>query len=494
MSCNCYNQYVPCDPQCPNCGGMTTSSTTTTTTLCPDALKCEEFKKDICVIHPGDKCYNIPENKDLQQILYDLLSKFIPDCTTTTTTSTTTTTTIPPTTTTTTCICPPSTTTTSTSTTTTTTLAPCNCQTFSIKNITASTQTYSYENCFHVQNNNVSIAAGATHLICVCDQNFAYDKLKFLVFDLGTGCNTSTTTSTSSTSTTSTSSTTTTTTAAPSCINYAIQALVAGATWSGIDCYGNSIGGSIPISGATIYTGCMWSSSLVYTNAHIKSLVPCPPPTSTTTSTTSTSTTTTTTAAPTTTTSTSTTSTSTTTTTTLNCECYTIYNSSSTFTAPIAYVSCQSGPVSTLLGPLETLNVCVQYGSVPSVPLGMSLTRCNTSCIADVGCGVCTTTSTTHPPTTTTTTLPVSCDDCYEYSVYSEGGGTFQYINCEGSTITMEAPTGTSVDVPCAVEGSVLFIFGFGTATQGTLCGNTCPTTTTTTSSGTTTSTTIPIE
>lgn len=485
MSCNC---YTPCDPPCPICSGTTTTSSTTTTTTCEDANVCTELTKDICVVHPGDTCYAIPEGANLQDILLHFISMLpVPrNCTTTSTTTkapVTTTTTIIPTTTTTTCNCPSTTTTSTTSTTTTTTLAPCDCETYSLKNVSNVTQTYSYTNCSHVRFNNVSLAAEATVLICVCDEDLTYNNNFILAFALGGGCNTSTTTSTSTTSTTSTSSTTTTTTAAPVCQQYRIQSTALPASWSAQTCYGVPVGGSFTTVGQSIYTGCIWSNTLVLTNASIKEIFPCPSPTSTTTSSTSTSTSTTSTSTTSTTSSTTTTTTiiPTTTTTTLNCECYTLYNSSSTYTAPITYVECSGNIQSGSIAPLQTLNLCVRYGSIPIVPFGMSLTRCNTSCVSNAGCSPCTTTSTTGSPTTTTTTIPVSCDDCYQYNVTSEFGATIQYINCLGNTVVIEVPYETIINVSCAVEGSILFIYGYGTAVQGALCGNTCPTTTTTT-------------
>lgn len=494
MSCNC---YTPCDPPCPICSGTTTTSSTTTTTTCKDATVCTDITKDICVTHPGDVCAGIPKGQNLQDILLHFINMLpVPyNCTTTTTTTkapVTTTTTIIPTTTTTTCLCPSTTTTTSTSTTTTTTFIPCECYTFSLKNVSNVTQTYSYTNCSRVRFNNVSLAAGATVLICVCDENLTYNPSVILALTVSDGCNTSTTTSTSTTSTTSTSSTTTTTTAAPKCEQYRVQSTALPASWSAQTCYGVSVSGSFSTFGQSLYTGCIWSNTLVLNNASIKEIFPCPPPTSTTTSSTSTSTSSTSTTSTTSSTTTTTTIIPTTTTTTLNCECYTLYNSSPTYTAPITYVKCGGVVQSSSIAPLQTLNICVQYGSIPIVPSGMSLTRCNTSCIADAGCGPCTTTSTTHAPTTTTTTVPLSCDDCYQYSVYSELGATISYISCSGTTMYLEIPYGESVNIPCVAEGSIQFIFGFGTATQGALCGNTCPTTTTTTAI--TTTTTIPIE
>lgn len=495
-----YNSYTPCDPPCPSSSGTTTTSSTTTTTTCKDATACVELIKDICVTHPGDTCYAIPKKHNLQDILLHFISMLpVPyNCTTTTTTTKapiTTTTTIIPTTTTTTCICPSTTTSTSTSTTTTTTFRPCDCKTYRLKNVTNVTKTYSYTNCSRIRFNNVSLAAGATVLICVCDEDLTYNNNFILAYSLGSGCNTSTTTSTSSTSTTSTSSTTTTTTAAPICQQYHIQSTALPASWSAQTCYGVSVGDTFTTIGQSLYTGCILSNTLVLTNAFIKEIFPCPPTTTTTTSgSTTTSSTSTSTTSTTSSTSTTTTTTvvPTTTTTTLNCECYTLYNSSTTFTASITYVQCGGAVQSSTIAPLQTLNLCVQYGSIPIVPLGMSLTRCGTSCVSDAGCSPCTTTSTTHGPTTTTTTTVLTCDDCYQYNVYSEDGGTFQYINCGGSIITMQAPMNVPVNVPCAVEGSILFIFGFGTSTQGSLCGNTCPTTTTTTIAVTTTTT--PIE
>ena len=447
MSCNCYNQYAPCDPQCPNCGRTTTSSTTTTTTLCPDALKCEENKKDICVVHPGDVCYSIPKGKDLQQILYDLLSKFIPNCTTTTTTvRPTTTTTLPPTTTTTTCVCPSTTTSTSTSTTSTTTLPPCSCMTYSLKNITSTTQTYSYTNCSNVRFNNVNLAAGTTVLICVCSENLQYDKTKIIALAVGTGCNTSTTTSTSSTSTTSTSSSTTTTTAAPKCQQYRVQSTALPASWSAKTCYNVTVGGSFTTLGQSLYTGCIWSNTLVLTNASVKEIFPCPSPTSTTTSSTSTTTSTSTTSTTSTTSSTTTTTTipPTTTTTTLNCECYTIYNSSATNTNTVSYVGCGGAIKTIFVSPLTTVNICVQYGSVPIIPSGVSSVRCYTACVADVGCSPCTTTTTsTSSTTTTTTTINPDCDSC----------SVPQFLPLPGNSVVVD---GVTLDISSTKPGGLV--------------------------------------
>lgn len=351
MSCNC---YTPCEPSCPSYLGTTTTSSTTTTTTCKDANVCTDLTKDICVTHPGDVCAGIPKGQNLQDILLHFISMLpVPyNCTTTTTTTKAPviiTTTVIPTTTTTTCNCPSTTTTTSTSTTTTTTLAPCDCETYSLKNVSNVTQTYSYTNCSRVRFNNVSLAAGATILICVCDEDLTYNNNFILALGLGSGCNTSTTTSTSTTSTTSTSSTTTTTTAAPVCRQYRVQATIAGATWAAQTCYNVPVGGTISTSGASIYTGCIWSNTLVLTNATVKEIFPCPPPTTTSTSTTSTTSTTT--LAP------------TTTTTTQACAQYAITSITGGFAKATL---CGSGLESiTGVGPGETiLTPCVIVGSV----------------------------------------------------------------------------------------------------------------------------------
>lgn len=372
MSCNC---YTPCDPPCPICSGTTTTSSTTTTTTCKDANVCTDLTKDICVVHPGDTCYAIPKGQNLQDILLHFISMLpVPyNCTTTSTTTKapiTTTTTVVPTTTTTTCNCPSTTTTTSTSTTTTTTLAPCDCETYSLKNITNVIQTYSYTNCSHVVFNNISLAPGATALICVCDENLTYNNNFILAIALGSGCNTSTTTSTSTTSTTSTSSTTTTTTAAPICEQYRVQATAIPASWSAQTCYGVNVSGTFTTVGQSIYTGCIWSNTLVLTNASIKEIFPCPSPTSTTTSTTSTTTTT--------------TSAPTTTTTTQACAQYVVTSVTGGF---VKASLCGSGLESiTGIGPGETvLTPCVIVGSI---------ILNEATLVSEIDCGATTTTTT----------------------------------------------------------------------------------------------------
>ncbi len=106
---------------------------------------------------------------------------------------------------------------------------------------------------------------------------------------------------------------------------------------------------------------------------------------------------------------------------------------------------------------------------------GVIITLCGTPCTQDSDCEECTTT------TTTTTTIPPSCDDCYEYTVTSELGATFQWIDCQGNTQTDGIGANETYNISCAVQNSVTFLFGFGIATIGVYCGNTCGTTTTTT-------------
>lgn len=397
MSCNCQNTYRPCDCNCCNPCTTTTQSPicnfclgyhptnaalacadaslpcTTTTTTCKTA--CVEYKKDICVVHPGDPCYRIKEGDTLQALIFRLLS-LLPTpagCTTTTirpTTSTTTTTTIIPTTTTTTCICPSTTTTTRATTTTTTTFKPCDCETYSLKNVSNVTQTYSYTNCSRVRFNNISLAAGATVLICVCDEDLTYNNNFVLALALGTGCNTSTTTSTTRPTTTTTLPPTTTTTTRRFCLQYRIQSTGLPASWSAQTCYGVPVGGSFTTPGQSIYTGCIWSDTLVLNNASIKELLSCPPPTSTTTS--STSTTSTTTAAP------------TTTTTTQACAQYAVYSE----TGGIARgILCSNGTQTiTNIAPGQTvLTPCIVVGSI---------ILNEASVVYQIPCGATTTTTT----------------------------------------------------------------------------------------------------
>ena len=479
MSCNCNNQYVLCDPPCPYCSGTTTSSTTTTTTACPDALHCDEYVKDICVVHPGDSCYNIPKGTDLQEIILHFISMLpvSPNCTTTSTTTiapTTTSTTLVPTTTTTTCICPTTTTSTSTSTTTTTTLAPCGCLTFSIKNITTSTQKYSYENCSHVQINNVSIAAGITQIICVCNENLVYDRTKFIVIATGQGCNTSTTTSTSTstTSTTSTSTTTTTTNPCPACNTYKIQSTSLPASWIGKRCDdGVVVSYNFTSVGQTITTPCICSTSLVVSNASVKETTNC---IGTTTTSTSTSTTSTTTAAP------------TTTTTTIACLQYIL----SSPTGGYATATSCTGEEVIISVPVVTpvVTPCVQVGSLVLHEAVIDYS---------IPCGGTTSTTTS---TSTTTTLPAcECFSIENPTEFTEGA---VIIPC-GSTEPLEVsiPAFSAVNycvkygtVPYEQSGSSLNIvrcFDFSCSLSIDCAGCIDPTTTTTTEIPTTTTTTI---
>ncbi len=458
MSCNCHN-YTPCDPVCPQCSGTTTSSTTTTTTTCSSDIVCTDYWKDICVEHSGDSCYQIPAGTNLNSILMHLLS-FVPPtpgCTTTSTTTiapTTTTTTLVPTTTTTTCICPTTTTTTQLVTTTTTTLAPCDCETYSLKNVSNVTQTYSYTNCSRARFIDIPLAAGATVLICVCDEDLTYNNNFILALGIGAGCNTSTTTSTSTTSTTSTSSTTTTTTAAPVCNEYRVQSNALPASWSAQTCYGVPVGGSFSAIGQSIYTGCILSTTLVINNASIKEVFPCPP--TTTTSTSTTSTTSTTTAAP------------TTTTTTKACLQYAIYSETGGYaTAKL----CDTGLTTYIgVGPGQTvLTPCVLVGSV--------ITN-EASIIYSVPCGSTTTSTTTIPPSTTSTTQPTTTTSSSTTSTTSTtttGEPTTTTTTVEPTTTsttsttststtstTLEPTTTTTTECPC-VEGVLVEVSSSGT-------------------------------
>lgn len=428
MSCNCHN-YTPCDPVCPQCSGTTTSSTTTTTTTCSSDIVCTDYWKDICVEHSGDSCYQIPAGTNLNSILMHLLS-FVPPtpgCTTTSTTTiapTTTTTTLVPTTTTTTCICPTTTTTTQLVTTTTTTLAPCDCETYSLKNVSNVTQTYSYTNCSRARFIDIPLAAGATVLICVCDEDLTYNNNFILALGIGAGCNTSTTTSTSTTSTTSTSSTTTTTTAAPVCNEYRVQSNALPASWSAQTCYGVPVGGSFSAIGQSIYTGCILSTTLVINNASIKEVFPCPP--TTTTSTSTTSTTSTTTAAP------------TTTTTTKACLQYAIYSETGGYaTAKL----CDTGLTTYIgVGPGQTvLTPCVLVGSV--------ITN-EASIIYSVPCGSTTTSTTTIPPSTTSTTQPTTTTSSSTTSTSSTSTSTTTSTTSTSTTTTGEPTTTTTTVSP----------------------------------------------
>jgi hypothetical protein len=174
-----------------------------------------------------------------------------------------------------------------------------------------------------------------------------------------------------------------------------------------------------------------------------------------------------------TTTTTTSTSTTTTTTTAFPCECYVVYNSTET-THLVASYKCGADSISyTPVEAGQLINLCVSTEMVPYSDEGVIITLCGTPCTQDSDCEECT--------TTTTTTLAPSCDDCYEYTVTSELGATFQWIDCQGFTQTDSVGIDQTYNIPCAVQNSVLFIFGFGTATIGAYCGNTCGTTTTTT-------------
>ena len=174
-----------------------------------------------------------------------------------------------------------------------------------------------------------------------------------------------------------------------------------------------------------------------------------------------------------TTTTTTTSSTTTTTTTAYPCECYVVYNPNVT-SSNVALYKCGEQSISYVsVAGGELVNLCASTKMVPYSDPGVIINLCGTSCTVDSDCDACT--------TTTTTTIAPTCDDCYEYTVYSEGGATFQWIDCQGITQTTSVGLGESYVISCAVESSVLFIFGFGTATIGAYCGNTCGTTTTTT-------------
>ena len=485
MSCNCH-QYPPCDPQCPSCNGTTTTSTTTTTTLCPSSIKCVEYKKDICVIHPGDPCYNIKSGANLNTLIVSILRMLPnpPGCSTTTTTrrptTTTTSTTRIPTTTTTTCICASTTTSTSTSTTTTTTLAPCDCLTFTIKNITASTQTYSYTNCSHVRFSNVSIAAGVTHTICVCNEDLVYDRAKFIVIAGQRGCNLSTTTtsSTSTTSTTSSSTTTTTTNPCPACNTYKIQSTSLPASWIGKRCDdGVVVSYNFTSVGQIITTPCICSTSLVVSNASVKETTNC---IGTTTTSTSTSTTSTTTAAP------------ITTTTTIACLQYIL----SSPTGGYAVGTSCTGEEVIISVPIVTpvVTPCVQVGSLVLNEAVIDYT---------IPCGG--TTSTTTSSTTTTTLPACECFSIENPTEFTEGAVIIPCGSSSPLEVSIPAFTINSYcvkygTVPYEQSGSSLNIVRCYTFTctsnvDCTGCVDTTttiePTTTTTTEIPTTTTTTI---
>ena len=78
--------------------------------------------------------------------------------------------------------------------------------------------------------------------------------------------------------------------------------------------------------------------------------------------------------------------------------------------------------------------------------------------------------------TITPTRFPPSCDDCYSYTVNSGFGGQIGYYDCNAVYQVTTVDPGVPLSVTCAVEGSIQFLFGFGSTTQGSLCGNTCPT------------------
>ena len=87
----------------------------------------------------------------------------------------------------------------------------------------------------------------------------------------------------------------------------------------------------------------------------------------------------------------------------------------------------------------------------------------------------------TSTQTVTPTRFPPSCDDCYSYTVNSGFGGQIGYYDCNAVYQVNTVDPGVPLSVTCAVEDSIQFLFGFGTITMGSLCGNTCPTPTPTT-------------
>lgn len=69
---------------------------------------------------------------------------------------------------------------------------------------------------------------------------------------------------------------TTTTTSKPIiCQEYELQAIAVGASWSALNCLGESVGGLIPTGGTTINTGCIDSDTLDIINGEIKNIIPC---------------------------------------------------------------------------------------------------------------------------------------------------------------------------------------------------------------------------
>jgi len=75
--------------------------------------------------------------------------------------------------------------------------------------------------------------------------------------------------------------TTTTTTTVVDCINYLVQGNSPSGSWTGFDCNGAPISGTVT-GGGTEPTGCMNASTLVLSNAYIKDSTPCTTTTTTT--------------------------------------------------------------------------------------------------------------------------------------------------------------------------------------------------------------------
>ena len=74
-SCGCTN-FEPCgcyQSPCQSC--INTTSTTTTTTLCPDAIKCDEYYDCECVIYngPNIECYDLQTGDNLCKILETII-------------------------------------------------------------------------------------------------------------------------------------------------------------------------------------------------------------------------------------------------------------------------------------------------------------------------------------------------------------------------------------------------------------------------------------
>jgi len=412
MSCNCNTASRTCDP-CMFC----TPPGVTGLTTCQPVDPCEEKIDACCVLYSGETnpCLPVTKGDKLCEVLHHLVvAYFGENCTTTTTTSTTsTTTTAPPT------------------TTTTTTLAPCVCYTYVVQNITGYIQYIGYNNCNRVFQSGVPVPANSQITICVCNNEIYYNSKSIIVFQGGTGCNTTTTTSTttststtSTTSTTTTSTTTTTTTVNPcsNCRDYEIFNLSGGSV-SGT--YRQCVTGTvIPI---TLLNG---QSTAVCACQNSVSIIPVPGLTIIDEGFCGTTTTSTTTTEP-------------------PCVCYQIGWVGSA-TNYLSYTNCYGEGVVTVNTPEVSLPlyICAIQGTVLATGLSVanvSSELCASDCI--------TTTSTT---TTSTTSAPA---ECATYDVTGgTGGGSWSAQLCGGTAepIAGIVAQGVTIDTGCIVVGSLV--------------------------------------